>query len=188
MSLNLLIFFVFTFISLTILSAIVDGHTGLETTTLTANLSQTDTTMSVTTTSLFPTRDGVVQVGNEVICYGKVTPTTFTELARGEDCRQHSSANAHLAGVQVMGQATGIVNNLIGFDIATAFSDGGIVGFVKGLWTTATMTPQWVVALFHMVLWDYSFLTGPFVYIKYLILYPLSAGMVLSILRLALGR
>ena len=188
MSLNLLIFFVFSFISLTILSAIVDGHTGLETTNLTANLSETGTTMSVTTTDLFPSRDGIVQIENEIICYGGVTSTTFTDLSRGEDCRKHSVADAHVSGVQVMGQATGIINNLIGFDIATAFSDGGIVGFVKGLWTTATMTPQWVVALFHMVLWDYSFLTGPFVYIKYLILYPLSAGMVLSILRLALGR
>jgi hypothetical protein len=187
MSLNLFIFFVFAFGSITILSAIIDGNTGLQTTRLTAAITETDTTLNVETTEPFPKR-GTVMIGNETICYSGKSTTQFTGLTRGEDCRMHSTAQSYAANRQVMSEGPGIINTLVGFDITSAFADGGFIGLAKGIYTSAKNLPNFLAAVSRMVMWDYSFLTGGFVYIKYLVLYPLSAGMVLSFVRLALGR
>lgn len=188
MSLNLFIFFVFVFSSMTILSSIVDNNMGLQTTSLTATLTKTDTTMNVKTTAPFPSATGTVVVEAETICYGGTTATTFTNLTRGGDCRKGATASAHLSGKQVMADAPGVINTLVGFNLVEAFSGGGLTGFFTGAFTSVRSLPQFVGAIGKMLTWDYSFLTGSFVYIKYLILYPLSAGMVLSLVRMALGR
>ena len=47
MSLNLFMFFVFIFGCVSVISSIVDGHTGLETTSLTVAVTETDTTINV---------------------------------------------------------------------------------------------------------------------------------------------
>lgn len=189
MSLNLFIFFVATFIATTILASIVDGHTGVATTTLTATLAADDSTVFVDRTQGFASR-GVIIIDSETICYTETTATTFTSLTRG--CRD-SAASAHAlsaGGVnrRVYSQAPGLVNTLVGFDIASAFSTGGIVGLGKGLYTSAKNLPNFLQAIAKMVMWDYSFLEGPYVYFKLILLYPLSAGMVLSFIRMALGR
>lgn len=187
MSLNLFIFFVFIFGSVTIISAIVDGHTGLGTTELTAPVSLTATTITVDTTEAFPEHSTLV-IGSEIMCYTGKTSTTFTGITRGEDCRKNNSVSAHSSGRQVMNEAPGLINSLVGFDITSAFSDGGFIGLAKGIYTSAKNMNSFLSSVARMVMWDYSFLTGGFVYIKYLVLYPLSAGMVLSFVRLALGR
>ncbi len=189
MSTNLFIFFVATFISITILAAIMDRHTGVATTTLTASIAADDSTMSVHRTQGFPS-SGVLIIDAETICYSGTTSTTFTGLTRG--CRDSSAAEHGLiAGSvnrRVYSQAPGLVNTLVGFDIASAFSDGGIVGLAKGVYTSAKNLPNFLQAIAKMVMWDYSFLDGPYVYFKLIIMLPLSAGMVLSFIRMALGR
>jgi hypothetical protein len=187
MSTNLFMFFVFTFVSLTILSAIVEGHTGLETTELTAGISETSTTITVKTTDPFADR-GQLMIGDETICYTGKNSVQFTGVTRGADCRRFSEAQAFPAGQQVMVEGTGIVNQLVGFDILSAFGEGGISGFVLGSVNVVSNLPSFLNAVARMLVWDYSFLDGSFVYLKYLVLYPLSAGMVLSFVRLALGR
>jgi hypothetical protein len=187
MSLNLFMFFVFTFVSLTIISAIVDGHTGLETTELTSDITETSTTLNVRTTDPFSSA-GQLMIGDETICYTGKNGVQFTGVTRGEDCRRHSEAQAFPIGQQVMVEGTGIVNQLVGFDILSAFGEGGISGFVLGTVNVVSNLPAFLGAVGRMLVWDYSFLDGSFVFIKYLVLYPLSAGMVLSFVRLALGR
>jgi len=187
MSTNLFMFFVFTFVSLTVLSAIVDGHTGLETTELTAGITKTSTTVNVKTTDPFSSH-GQLMIGDETICYTGKNSSQFTGVTRGEDCRRHSEAQAFPAGQIVMVEGTGVVNQLIGFDLLSAFGEGGISGFVLGSVNVVSNLPNFLMAVARMLVWDYSFLDGSFVYIKFLVLYPLSAGMVLSFVRLALGR
>tara|TARA_R110002020_G_C15993747_1_gene749580 strand:+ start:57 stop:620 length:564 start_codon:yes stop_codon:yes gene_type:complete len=187
MSLNLFMFFVFIFGCVSVISAIVDGHTGLETTTLTAAVTESDTTIYVKTTDPF-VNEGVIMIGDETICYTDKTSTTFTGVTRGEDCRSTSRAQAFPVNQQVMSEAPGVINTLVGFDITSAFADGGFIGLAKGIYTSAKNLPSFLNAVARMIVWDYSFLDGPFVYIKFLVLYPLSAGMVLSFVRLALGR
>ena len=187
MSLNLFIFFVFIFGSVTIISSIIDGQTGLGTTSLTSDVYETSTTVGVKTTEAFQSQ-GTFMIGSEIMCYTGKTATTFTGITRGEDCRRNNVVGEHASGRQVMNEAPGVINTLVGFDITSAFSDGGIIGLAKGIYTSAKNLPAFLSAVARMVMWDYSFLDGGFVYIKYLILYPLSAGMVLSFVRLALGR
>ena len=187
MSLNLFMFFVFIFGTVSMISAIVDGHTGLETTSLTQAVTESDTTIHVKTTGPFVS-SGVVMIGDETICYTSKTATTFAGVTRGEDCRISSRAQAFPIDQQVMSEAPGVINSLVGFDITSAFADGGFIGLAKGIYTSAKNLPSFLNAVARMIMWDYSFLDGPFVYIKFLVLYPLSAGMVLSFVRLALGR
>ena len=187
MSLNLFMFFVFIFGAVSVISAIVDGHTGLETTTLTAAITESDTTIFVNNTGPF-TDSGVIMIGDETLCYTSKTTNTFAGVTRGEDCRLSSRAQAFPIDQQVMSEAPGVINTLVGFDITSAFSDGGFIGLAQGIYTSAKNLPSFMSAVARMVMWDYSFLDGPFVYIKFLVLYPLSAGMVLSFVRLALGR
>jgi hypothetical protein len=187
MSLNLFMFFVFIFGGVSVISAIMDGHTGLETTSLTVAVTESDTTINVKTTGPFVAA-GVIMIGNETICYTSKTATTFAGVTRGEDCRTNSRAQAFPIDKQVMSEAPGVINALVGFDITSAFADGGFIGLAKGIYTSAKNLPSFLNAVARMIMWDYSFLDGPFVYIKFLVLYPLSAGMVLSFVRLALGR
>ena len=187
MSLNLFIFFVFIFGTVTIISSIIDGHAGLETTSLTAEVSETSTSLYVKTTTPFP-QSGTLMLGDETVCYDSKSAFAFLDVRRGEDCRKNNEAQAFPAGQQVMSEAPGVINTLVGFDIVSAFGEGGISGFVLGSFNVITNLPNFLAAVGRMLIWDYSFLDGSFVYIKYLVLYPLSAGMVLSFVRLALGR
>lgn len=184
MSTNLFMFFVFTFTAITILASIIDGHTGVATTTLTASIVMDDSTISVHRTQGFGTK-GVLLIDAEMICYSSVTATTFTELTRG--CRK-TSAGEHSTAVRVYSQGPGLLNAMVGFDIAGAFGEGGLVGLAKGFYETAKNIPNFFAAIAKMVMWNYDFLDGPYVYFKLILLYPLSAGMVLSFIRMALGR
>jgi hypothetical protein len=186
MSLNLFMFFVFTFIGGSILSAIVEGYTGLATTEVSSQLSETGATLTVGSTAGFSS-NGVVSIGDETICYTGTTATTFTGLSRGSSCRSHSSAAVHAVGSRIYSEAPGVINTLVGFDMASAFSDGGFGGFAKGIYTSFKNLPNFLQAMASMIMWDYSFLVGPYVYIKYF-MYVFSAGMVLAGVKMALGR
>jgi hypothetical protein len=187
MSTNLFIFFVFMFATAGILSAIIDGRTGFETTELTSAITPTSTSLPVKTTAPFDPK-GTVMLGEEFFCYTSKTSNAFMDVTRGEDCRASNEASAYPVDQLVMAQSTGVINTLVGFDIASAFSDGGITGFFKGLYTSVKNTPKFLTSVAKMLLWDFSYLDGPFVYIKYLVLYPLSAGLVLGFVRMALGK
>ena len=84
--------------------------------------------------------------------------------------------------------ARGIINVLVGFDVTSSFSDGGTFGAFKGFVNGISHGPQFLGAVGKMVAWDYNFLEGPYVYVKYILFYPLSAGMVLGFVRMAFNR
>ena len=178
---NLFMFFVFTFIAGQILSFMVDGSTGLGATELTANLTKTATTANVGNTDLFLAVDHFI-VGEESICYGGKTDTTFTDLTRG--CRG-SSASAHGTGTRAYGEAAGLINQIIGFNLLQTLSqDGLIIGAAK----VAVQLPGAVANVFtKLVMWDFVYLEGPAVYLKYMF-YSLSAGLVFSLALIVLRR
>ena len=202
MSTALFMFFVATFIGITVLASIMDSHTGLATTTLTTSVAEPandeqglgesdadyeerlNPTLLVHRTQGFPS-SGVLIIDGETICYSGVTGTSFTGLTRG--CRDTSAAE-HSTVARVYAQAPGLINAIIGFSIAEAFSDGSAFGIVKGVIKTVAAGPQFLAAVSKMVMWNYDFLEGPYVYVKYFVLYPLSAGMVMSFMRMAMGR
>lgn len=190
MSTNLFMFFVATFIAATLLFSIMDGTTGIATTTLTSAVASTDTSISVHRTQGFPT-SGVLIMNAETVCYGSVTATTFTDLTRG--CRDTSASDHSILNggqqLKVYSQAPGLLNTLVGFDIASGFAGGGFIGTFTGVWEGLKHLPDFVAAIAKMVMWDYRTLDNDgYVYMKFLILYPLSAGMVLSFVRMLMGR
>jgi len=182
---NLLAFCVFVWIAGQILSFAVAGRSGLSSTQLTANLSATATTMSVQGTTGFLDSDYVI-IENERICYSGLTAASFTGLTRG--CHD-SQAVAHSirpgSTVIVYNETTGFVNQLVGFNVVQTFANDG---FIKGFLKSITSVPQFFVSIANMLAWNYSFLDGYAVYFKYLVLYPLSAAMILALVNLVFRR
>ena len=192
MSTNLFMFFIFATLCAAILDGIMGGTTGMATTTLTSDLSVTGTTANVQNASFFRDAPGVVHIGDELMCYSGKTNTTLTGLSRGKRCASNAKTASvvaeHLSGRRVYSEAPGMFNEIIGFDIAENFSDGGAFGFVKGVVSTIRLAPEFIAVLARMIMWDFTFLTGPYVYVRYLVLGALSGGLVLGGIKLVLGR
>ena len=173
----------FTFVIMQIISFNVEGYGGLAATSLTSTIALDAATVPVTTTSGFLTPDYIV-IGDEAICYATLTASSFTNLTRG--CRD-TEAQSHVAGARVYNETTSVMNEVVGFNIAETMSTSGAI-------RTITMVPR---ALMHavprLVMWDYSYLEGdlfgafPLVYIKYLFLYPLSAGFLMAFIILTIN-
>jgi len=179
---NIFMFSIFCYIALTILSFTLEGETGLATTVVVTAIDDDDTSLTVQSTTGFLSSD-FINIDNELICYSGTTSTTFTGLTRG--CND-SSASAHSSGTRVYNEATGFINKVVGFNILQTFADDG---FVKGFFKTVVSIPGALAYMFtKVVMWDYSFLEGNGVYIKYLICYPLAAGMVMSFIQLVFRR
>ena len=178
---NLFQFFLFTYIAGQILSFTIDGTTGLGATELAAALTKTATTATVHSTDLFLDADHFI-IGSESICYTGKTATTFSGLTRG--CRE-SSAAAHGNGSRVYGEAAGLINQVIGFNLLqTLSSDGLIIGGIK----VAVQLPGAVAHVFtKLVMWDFAYFAGPAVYVQYLF-FALSGGLVLSLALVVLRR
>ena len=181
---NLFMFLVFAYIALTVLSFTLEGETGLASTIVTTAIEKPgdeydeDTPLIVHSTEGFLSSD-FINVEDEIICYSGTTATSFTGLTRG--CHD-SSTNDHAVDTAVYNETTGFINKVVGFNIVQSFADDG---FWKGIIKTVIHGPGTLKYMFtKLVLWDYSFLEGNGVYIKYLICYPLSAGFILSLAQL----
>ena len=192
MNTNLFMFFVFATLCAAILDGVMGGTTGMSTTNLTANLSATGTIANVQNAEFFEDAPAVATIGDELMCYQGKTDTTLTGLIRGARCadnaRVTSDVTEHLSGRRVYSEAPGMLNDIIGFDIASNFSEGGPFGAVKGAVSTIQLAPEFIAVLARMIMWDFSFLTGPYVYVRYLVLGALSGGVVLGGIKLVLGR
>ena len=184
MSLSIYMFFIFAFLGGAALNGIMEGS-AIPTTTLTAALAISDSTASVRSTQAFKTSNGIIYIDAEAIQYTGLTGTTFTGLSRAQ---RDSTAGEHRVNARVYSDAPGVVNVLVGFNIAEAFSDDSLFGVAKGIFKTARQSPQFLQAIIRMIAWDYGFLSGPYVWVKNLLLYPLTGTIVLGFIRMALGR
>ncbi len=174
---KLVVFFIFTFTAMTMLSFMLEGNLGLASTDLTAPISSTATTIPVNSTDGFLASDFIF-VNNEIICYSSKTATTFVVTGSpgsGRGCRD-TDASSHATNARAYNEATGLINQVAGFNIAQTASTAGPIDVVWKL-------PKSIVGTFvKSVMWDFSFLTGSGVYIKYLFLYPLSAGFIFALI------
>ena len=192
MNTNLFMFFVFATLCAAILDSVMGGTTGMSTTNLTANLSATGTIANVQNAEFFEPAPAVVTIGDELMCYQGKTNSTLTGLIRGTRCgsdaKLASDVTEHLSGRRVYSEAPGMFNEIIGFDIASNFSEGGFSGAIRGAVSTIRLAPEFIAVLARMIMWDFSFLDGPYVYVRYLVLGALSGGLVLGGIKLVLGR
>ena len=178
---NWVVFMVFTFITMQILSLILEGEVGIVTAQLQSGVGNTTTTLVVNSTDGFIDSDFVI-LGNEEICYEGKTATTFTGLTRG--CRG-TDVEDHRAGVRVYNDSTGLMNRMIGFNILQTLANDG---FIAGTLKVITNVPTIARSFAQMAIWDYSMYEGQMVYFKYIVLYPISAGLIFMLFRLVLRR
>ena len=192
MSTNLLMFFVFATLCAAILDGVLGGNQGLASAELTVDMTDTATSATVNDASAFSDENGVVFIEGEVMCYATRTDTVLSGLLRGRRCGNNapvvSAVTTHAAGKRMYDEGSGTLNEILNINIASNFSDGGFVGQIRGVVKTVAAAPQFIASIARMAMWDFSFLSGQYVYVKYLILGALSAGLVLGGIKLALGR
>lgn len=170
------VFFFFAFTSMAIISFVVEGQSAFAATRLTTAIDLEDTSITVTTTSGFLDSDCLF-LSNEVVCYSSKTATTFDGLTRGD---RDTRAISHAAGTRTYNDASGLLNQVLGFNVQQTLSRAGAIQAVVQL-------PFALLKAFARVItWDFSYLEGPAVYIKYIILYPLSIGFTVSLVQMTL--
>jgi len=124
---KLLVSFLIVFIGVSILGAIVQGGGGIESTTLTANITADDTDLPVSDTTRFADQN-ILQIGNEYIVYNAKDADSFTAYERGYD---DTTAVAHSSGSRVYTEEAGVINNALGYDIGVQLQTGGTYGIIQ---------------------------------------------------------
>ncbi len=166
----------------TILSFASEGSFALVTTVVAADIDEEDTTIPAGTVTGFIDNHFII-IGNEIIGYtGRTTtcpapftasPACFTDVTRGD---QETTAVPHLLNTRLYNQTTGLINQMVGFNVVEQITTVGVFRTLFSLGGSLTN------ALPKMLLWDFSYLEGDFVIFKYIILYPISLGVVWTIL------
>lgn len=165
---KILVFFVFLFATFTLISALIErSGIGFASTSLTASVTATDTSISVVDTTGFLDSD-VLIIESEQVYYTGLTATSFTGLTRGYN---NTSAKAHAKYVHVRNRDASLMNNLVGYNIGEAMATAGPVKIfiAAGAYFSAFATA---------LSWNYSFLDGNLGFLKYILFYPLSAGLI----------
>lgn len=138
------------FIGCTILSAVMEGGGGIVAAELQTGIDEDDTTIVLPTTVDFMDADYVI-IGDEKISYTGTTATQLTGCHRGYESTE---AVAHDAGSNVYTPEANLIDNALGFNIATA-TDG------MGAWAVVTIPYKFLTrTLPNVVVMNYSFLTG----------------------------
>jgi hypothetical protein len=107
------------------------GVNATASTTLTADVSVTDTTFSVIDTTGFGS-SGTLTIGDENIVYTKTTATTFTgswykPVVRGASS---TTATTHDAGAVVRTKEGSLINNSLNYTIALLSDASGLMAFI----------------------------------------------------------
>lgn len=190
MSFKLVAAFCALFFVGTVLSAIMEGGGGFNTTYLTNDIDAADTTISVSSTDGFLHSD-IIIIGNEKIRYTSKGDTQFNIPADNGRGYDGTTAATHLENTYVLSQETDVVNQMLGFNIAAT---GTTVGSVS---VALSLNRFLFTSVPRLVTWDYAWLaeipllrmalaipTAAFtVYITYMIAMALG-GIMQSVLRL----
>lgn len=175
---KLISFFLFMFIGCTILSAIMEGGGGVVAAELQVAVDDDDVVLVLPTTVDFLDADYVI-IDDEKIAYAATTATQLTGCTRGYDS---TDAVAHAAGSMVYTPEASLVENALGFNIATTTDS-------MGAWAVVTIPYKFLTkTLPNVVVMNYSFLTGYLGIIGWFII-ALGASLVIVIaITLAGGR
>ena len=164
-------FFAFCLIAGTFLSGVMEGQTAFAVTQTTANATANVTTISVLSTTDFLDTDEIYWE-DEKVSYTSKTAAQFLGVARGLG---GTEAVIHDAGVKVKNESSNVINSLLGYNVATTAATYGTFSAIIGLgWSLIHAIPK-------MIAWDYRYLDGQMEIVKYLILWPISAGFVFAL-------
>lgn len=154
---KLIVAFLALAVLFTFIDAVAEGGGGNVATQTDGAVAAADLAMQVDDTQYFLTT-GVLWIDNEKIYYANTDPTDFLVLTRGYE---GTTAAAHLDNTVVYNEPVGIMNAAMGFDIAQTASTYGIASAITIPLGIMTKT------LPRIATWDYGFLSGDMVYVKY---------------------
>jgi hypothetical protein len=171
---KLITFFLFVFIGAAILSGIMEGGGGIQTTELTAAIDDDDTILTVTSTDGFLDADYLI-IGTEKILYDWTDGTHFGRVAnpctRGYD---GTTATSHAADAMVMTADASTVNNALGFNI-------GAMADSMGLWSVVIIPFYFLTkTLPRIVMMNFSFLSGQLAIIGWFF-FAAGAGLIITL-------
>jgi len=148
----------------------MEGGGGVLAVELGQALDEDDTTITVASTTDYKSTD-YVYIDNEKILYTGKTSTTFTGCTRGVD---GTEAESHDARAMVYTTGASVVNDSLGFNVMAEADSYGWWAAIAIPWKLLTTT------LPHIVVMNYSFLTGTLGIIGYFLM-AMAAGLILVI-------
>lgn len=183
---KLLLFFAFTFATLTFISAIVEKQgLGFAATNLTSNLSDVGLTINVIDTEGFLDSDYVI-IDSEYIYYSSKNATQLIVPATGRGYKNtkpaaHPAVNSKGIQTAVRNNEANLMNTLAGYNISEVMS-------LSGAFSIPTAVIAYFNVFVNMLAWNYSMLDNTVgQYIKFIILYPLSGAFVGFIIMAFIG-
>ncbi len=154
-----------------IFNAAMAGGGGIASTQLTSPMTDVQTTMSVTSTTGFLSTD-VLAIDNEQIYYTGKTAISFTGLTRGYN---DTKAVSHRNSRMIYTQETNMLNQTLGFNVASASSTSGAFAIIS---MTAGFLGR---ALINIVVWDFpNIFEGMLIYLR-LFFVAIGCGLILYI-------
>ncbi len=175
----------FLFVTGNMFSFMLDSSSGITATTLTASVTAADRYLPIANASGFLASDVRVFLEDEEVSYDSIISTATADcssppcLDTGTAGRGTNDTDAagHDSGTKVLSETAGLVNKAVSLRVGNLDTTVGKLTF--------PFLAVGAIAKFvgKAVMWDYSFLEGNAVYVKYVLLYPLSFLMVMGLLR-----
>jgi hypothetical protein len=151
MSNKLLMTFLFLFVGISLLAAVMQGGGGIVSTVLTENINATATYIPAASTSIFAGKD-IIRLGNEKILYSSKNSTGFIAQTRGYS---DTVAETHEAGRRIYSEEAGVLNDAMGFNMAVEIE-------TSGTWGIVTLPINFFIhTLPHLVMLNVNFLKTP---------------------------
>lgn len=165
---------IFMYVIFTVLAGFINGVGGINTTVLTADVSPTDTSITVQSTAGFLSADKIIVDGEEMI-YTSIDYTHFYGLTRTNPVA-HYATNANGSPTMVYCQQTSLINNALGFNVNAVTTSAGVISIFTIPAKFFTITMPNLIAGSSIL----QFLPGGFAFLGYIWL-GLTVGMVVSL-------
>jgi hypothetical protein len=173
---TLILFFVVTFNFLTVLCGLAQGYGTPYTTTLTAPITTTQTTIPVASTVGFAASD-FIWINNERDSYASTDPTDFLSVTRGvaDQNGLGGTASAQATGSQVYTEGMNALNAMLGFNYTSLqLTYGTPIAFILSVSAYIGSIPRYIF-------WNVGFMSGSgWSLIKIIVLYPISAAFIIA--------
>lgn len=173
----------FIYIMGTMFSLMIEGSSGIATANLTASVTATEGYLPIDSANGLNASANRMFIEAEEFSYTSIQTIVDGNCASGlclvVGARgiNDSDATAHASAKRVYTEATGLINLMAQLRIAEFANSSNPLEFITGVAHVAGAFGKFVG---QVVLWNYSFLEGNAVYLKYVLFYPLGLGLVIQ--------
>ncbi len=167
----------FIYIGAMLWSMTMESQSFIGATALTSAVSASAGTLLVGDTGSFPSSGVRGFIGKEEFSWSGKTATSFTGVTRGINS---SNPTVHASGIRVYNETSGLVNLGIDFNVIE-FSEGNswIANAFEVARSPVELIGMFIKLMAKLLLWDYGWLEGDMVVLKYFF-YVFGAGLLLS--------